>query len=269
MRDPDFWEQQRPAIEGIWGDLTGDQLQLRFEQDDAPADPPRQSRDPLPDHDCVALLSGGQDSFVGALALLDTGRQPLLLSHSASGAVNAAQNAVEAILRARDPQLKRVKLGAGKARDRPFPGLESSQRGRTFLFVGAAAVLAALGGSGEVVLNENGVMALHLPLTAARIGSLSTHTASPPILERMAALASRVLGSSVRVANELIGLTKPKVVGRAVALGYGGDMNQTVSCWQMGLTKELVAPFGLGGSCSSSLDGTGRGRCPRRQALGR
>ena len=147
VRDPDFWEQQRPAIEGIWGDLTGDQLQLRFEQDDAPADPPRQSRDPLPDHDCVALLSGGQDSIVGALALLDTGRQPLLLSHSASGAVNAAQNAVEAILRARDPQLKRVKLGAGKARDRPFPGLESSQRGRTFLFVGAAAVLAALGGS--------------------------------------------------------------------------------------------------------------------------
>ncbi len=36
-----------------------------------------------------------------------------------------------------------------------------------------------------------------------------------------------------------------------------------------GFTKELVAPFGLGGSCSSSLDGTGRGRCPRRQALGR
>ena len=37
----------------------------------------------------------------------------------------------------------------------------------------------------------------------------------------------------------------------------------------LGLTKELVAPFGLGGSCSSSLDGTGRVRCSRRQALGR
>jgi hypothetical protein len=237
VRDPDFWEQQRPTIEGIWGDLTGDQLQVRFEQDDSPADPPRQSRDPLPDHDCVALVSGGQDSFIGALVLLDGGRHPLLLSHSASGAVNAAQNSVEAILRTVDPHLKRLKLGAGKARDRPFPGLESSQRSRTFLFVGAAAVLAALGGSGQVVLNENGVMALHLPLTAARIGSLSTHTASPPILERMGALASTVLGSTVRVTNELIGLTKPEVVGRAVALGYGDKMDQTVSCWQIGRTS--------------------------------
>jgi len=223
VRDPDFWEQHRPAIEGIWTDLTGDELKLRFEQEDSPADPPRQGRTPLPDHDCVTLISGGQDSFVGALDLLDAGRRPLLLSHSASGAVNAAQNAVEAMLRGHQPQIKRLKLGAGKARGRDFPGMESSQRSRTFLFVGAAAVIAALAGSGEVVLNENGVMALHLPLTAARLGSLSTHTSS-------------ALGVPVQVINRLIGLTKPEVVARAIALGHGGDMAQTVSCWQIGRT---------------------------------
>lgn len=237
VRDPDYWEQQRPTIEGIWGDLTGDQLKVRFEQDDQPDDPPRQAREPFPDHDCVALLSGGQDSFAGTLHLLDAGRAPLLLSHSASGAVNAAQNAVEAIVRVIKPELRRVKLGAGKARDSDFPGMESSQRSRTLLFVGAAAVIAARAGSGEVTLNENGVMALHLPLTAARIGSLSTHTASPPILARMAALASDVLGSPVAVTNELVSLTKPEVVARAVALGHGGAMDQTVSCWQIGRTS--------------------------------
>lgn len=237
VRNPNFWEQQRPAIEGIWTDLTGDELQLSFEHDDAPDDPPRQSRMPFPDHDCVALLSGGQDSFVGALDLLDAGRRPLLVSHSASGAVNAAQNAVEAILVRKDADLKRVKLGAGKARDRDFPGLEPSQRSRTFLFVGAAAVVAARGGSNEVMLNENGVMALHLPLTAARIGSLSTHTASPPILERMATLATAVLREPIVVTNGLVGLTKPEVVERAVALGHAADMDQTVSCWQIGRTS--------------------------------
>jgi hypothetical protein len=237
VRDPDFWEQHRPVIEGIWTDLTGDDLQLRFEQDDAPNDPPRQSRTPFPAHDCVALISGGQDSFVGALDLLDVGRQPLLLSHSASGAVNAAQNAVEAILLAEDAGLKRIKLGAGKARDRDFPGLESSQRSRTLLFVGAAAVVAARAGSNEVVLNENGVMALHLPLTAARIGSLSTHTASPPILARMATLASAVLQAPIAVTNRLVGLTKPEVVLRAITLGHSADMDQTVSCWQIGRTS--------------------------------
>lgn len=237
VRNPDYWEQQRPTIEGIWNDLTGDQIGLRFEQDDQPNDPPRQAREPFPDHDCVALLSGGQDSFAGTLQLLDAGRAPLLLSHSASGAVNSAQNAVESIVRTVKPEIRRVKLGAGKARGRDFPGMESSQRSRTLLFVGAAAVIAARGGSGEVMLNENGVMALHVPLTAARIGSLSTHTASPPIVARMAALASDVLGSPVSVSNELVGLTKPEVVARAVVLGHGGDMDQTVSCWQIGRTS--------------------------------
>lgn len=237
VRNPDYWEQQRPTIEGIWSDLTGDQITLTFVQDDQPNDPPRQARDAFRDHDCVALLSGGQDSFAGTLHLLDQGRKPLLLSHSASGAVNSAQNAVKAIVRAVDPDLRRVKFGAGKARNSDFPGMESSQRSRTFLFVGAAAVIAARAGSGEVMLNENGVMALHLPLTAARIGSLSTHTASPPILARMAALASDVLATPVAVSNELIGLTKPEVVERAVDLGHGHHMDQTVSCWQIGRTS--------------------------------
>lgn len=236
-RDPDFWEQYRSAIEGIWTDLTSDELQLRFEQERAPANPPRMGRTPFPAHDCVALISGGQDSFTGALDLIDAGRRPLLLSHSAARAVNGAQNAVEAILRGLDPEITRLKLGAGKARDRPFPGTESSQRSRTFLFVGAAALVAAMGGSDEVVLNENGIMALHLPLTAARIGSLSTHTASPPILERMRSLASHVLGRPLRVENRLVAMTKPEVVGRAVALGQGANMAQTVSCWQIGRTS--------------------------------
>ena len=237
VRDPDFWEQHRSAIEGILVDLTSDELQLRFEQEPSPNAPPRMARTPFAAHDCVALISGGQDSFTGALDLLDDGRKPLLLSHSASGAVNGAQNAVEAILRGIDRDITRLKLSAGKARDRSFPGMESSQRSRTFLFVGVAALVAALAGSDEVVLNENGVMALHVPLTAARIGSLSTHTASPPILERMRALATAVLERPLRVENRLVNMTKPEVVGRAVALGHGADIVHTVSCWQIGRTS--------------------------------
>jgi hypothetical protein len=236
VRDPDFWSQYRASIEGIWGDLTADELQLRFEQDPEPAPAPRIRRTPLSEHDCVALVSGGQDSFTGALDLLDSGRRPLLLSHSASGAVNAAQNSIEMILRGVDPYVTRLKLGAQRTRDRPFPGMESSQRSRTFLFVGAASLLAALGGSDEVVLNEHGIMALHLPLTAARIGSLSTHTASPPILERMRILATDVLGRPLRLQNRLVGMTKPEVIARAVSLGHGQNMPQTVSCWQIGRT---------------------------------
>lgn len=237
VREPEFWESRRPLFERIWTDLTNDGLRIHFEQEDDPAPPPRQSKEPLPKHDCVALLSGGQDSYVGALDLITGGRRPLLVSHSASGAVNGAQNAVESSLRQLDPSVVRVKLGAGRARGADAPGEEPSQRSRTFLFVGAAALVAALGGSQEVLLNENGIMALHVPMTAARIGSLSTHTASPPILERMAALASDVFGKPLTVENRLVHLTKPEVVQRAVELEQAGHMVETVSCWQIGRTS--------------------------------
>jgi 7-cyano-7-deazaguanine synthase in queuosine biosynthesis len=237
VRDPAFWQDHRVELEGIWTDLTDDELRLHFELDATPAATPRMGQRPFADHDCVALVSGGQDSFAGVLDLLDAGRKPLMLSHSASGAVNHAQNAVEAIVAGIDPSITRLKLGALKTPGADFPGSESSQRSRTLLFVGAAALVAALAGSDEVVLNENGIMAVHVPLTPARVGSLSTHTASPPIVARMAALASAVLSRPVAVVNRLVHLTKPEVVGRAVALGHGGDMVQTVSCWQIGRTQ--------------------------------
>jgi 7-cyano-7-deazaguanine synthase in queuosine biosynthesis len=237
VRAPEFWERHRSLFERIWIDLTNDDLHIHFEQENDPADPPRQSKEPLPAHDCVALLSGGQDSYVGALDLIAQGRRPLLLSHSASGAVNAAQNAVESALRELDPSIVRLKLGAGRARGAEAPGEEPSQRSRTFLFVGAAALVAALGGSDEVFLNENGIMALHVPMTAARIGSLSTHTASPPIMDRMATLANNVFEKTLTVENRLVRMTKPEVVARAVELGHADRMVETVSCWQIGRTS--------------------------------
>lgn len=235
VRDPDYWNGRRSEIAGIWTDLTDDDLEIEFAAAANPRPAPRMGRTPFGDHDGVALLSGGQDSFVGALDLLSTGRTPLLLSHSASGATNTAQANVEQHLRAQQEDLHRMKLSARRKDD--FPGMESSQRSRTFLFVGAASIVAAVAGSNQVWLNENGIMALHLPLTAARIGSLSTHTASPPIVERMRALASDVLGADLRVDNLLVGMTKPEVVERAVALGASAQLQDTVSCWSIGRTR--------------------------------
>lgn len=237
VRDPGFWAVHKTTIEAIFGDLTDDQLELHFERDTEAPSAPRMSRTPFPEHGGVALLSGGQDSFAGALMLLAEGVRPLLLSHTASGATNTAQSAVEAFLRARDPNVRRVRLSARKAQNMALPGAESSQRSRTFLFVGAAAVVAACTGTNRVWLNENGIMALHLPLTPARIGSFSTHTASPPIVERIRGLASRVLEVTLTVENRLVALTKPEVVGEAVAFGAAEAMLDTVSCWQIGRTR--------------------------------
>lgn len=237
VREPEFWQQKRSAIEGVWVDLTGDALRLHFEQADNPQGAPRMGTTPFPEHDGVALVSGGQDSFVGTASLLSEGTIPLLLSHSASGATNSAQSAVEGVLRGFDNDLVRLKLSARQSSKGSIGGFEASQRSRTFLYLGAAAAVAAVGGSGQVWINENGVMAIHLPLTEARIGSFSTHTASPPIIDRIERLSSDILGSEINIINRLVGKTKPEVVELGVALGLSNRFAETVSCWKIGRTR--------------------------------
>jgi hypothetical protein len=238
VREPDFWFRHAVAFQEIFASLTADRLEIRFEPAQDPAPPPRQSRTAFPDHDSVALISGGMDSFVGVAEYVRGGGRPLLMSRPASGAENTAQADAEQVLRQWHGDLVRVRVSAGKARGGTFPPPDPSQRSRTFLFVGAASLVAVAGGSGRVLLNENGIMALHLPLTPARLGGLSTRTASPPILARIRTLASDALGSHVSVENPIVGLTKPEVAELALNGGYATDLMRTVSCWSIGRTRE-------------------------------
>jgi hypothetical protein len=113
-----------------------------------------------------------------------------------------------------------------------FGESENSQRARSLLFMGAAALIAGVAGFDEVYINENGVMAVHVPLTTARFGSLSTKTAYPPIVESVASIASAALGAtSLRIDNRLVCLTKPEVVAEAKGVGVEGGLSSTASCW--------------------------------------
>ncbi len=109
----------------------------------------------------------------------------------------------------------------------------NSQRSRSLLFLGVAALVASATGLHEVFINENGVMAVHAPMTAARIGSLSTRTASPSLLDSFSVLATDALGTPVCARNLLQQDTKPDVVGRGTALGVGTALANTISCWSI------------------------------------
>ena len=235
VRDPDYWSTQASTIESIFGDFTYDQLRLYFEPDPEPSPPPRQSSDAFPSFDCVALVSGGVDSFVGAAKLQSEGRTPLGVSHAAAGSISSAQSSVtEALCNVGGP-ITRVGITARK-HGPTFPTPEPSQRSRSFMFLAAALLVAAVEDRSDVFINENGIMAIHLPMTSARLGSLSTHTASPVTLERIETLASDVLGTQLNITNNLLPLTKPEVVDLGCHLGHANSLHQTVSCWAIGRT---------------------------------
>lgn len=131
----------------------------------------------------LSLFSGGLDSLIGSIDLLDHGRLPLLISHAGEGATSDAQSTLYNALK---------KHYAAVAFDRlriwmSFPkrlvagsGVEETTRGRSFLFF-ACGIFAGSGMGREFTLRvpENGLIALNVPLDPLRLGSLSTRTTHP------------------------------------------------------------------------------------------
>ena len=231
VRDPRFWSGHSAAFEDIFSSLTYDRLSLNFHGGATFAEPPRTRTDPFPEAECVALLSGGLDSFVGALELHAAGAKSLYLAGSGSGATNNSQNNVFEVMKTLDPSREMLQLIC--KRKTGFPGDEASQRSRSLLYVSSAALVATALGFRDVYVNENGIMAVHVPLTAARLGSFSTRTAVPRVLDQMATLATNALDAPVTIKNKLIDMTKTEVVERAEALGHAADVDKTVSCWSI------------------------------------
>jgi 7-cyano-7-deazaguanine synthase in queuosine biosynthesis len=227
LREPAVFEAHIVALQEVFADLTGDRLRIHLHPDPDPMPAPRYGKE-WPDFDSVALFSGGVDSFVGAARLLQEGRRPLLLSHG-SGANTTPQRLARNALTETFGSSPDARVSTNQMDG--FPEAEESQRARSLLFMGAAALVAAVQGVEDVYINENGVMAVHVALTPARFGSLSTKTAYPPIVERIEAIAAAVLGGPLRIRNNLIGETKPEVVTGAKGLGVDGALAQTASCW--------------------------------------
>jgi 7-cyano-7-deazaguanine synthase in queuosine biosynthesis len=239
-RRPDYWQRFAISLQELFGQLTYDNLVLHFKPEENPLPPPRQKKQAFRFADCIALFSGGMDSFVGSLLLQKQGRFPMLVSHSLSSAARRAQRHLFSVLTAAGAVGSRATILAqrkGQGRSEAEFGSETSQRSRSLLFLAAASLVAAVLKVREVYINENGVLAVHVPMTPARLGSYSTRTAWPALLERFGQTATDALGTQVEVHNNLLHLTKPEVAGEGIRLGHTKALAETISCWSIGRTN--------------------------------
>jgi len=102
VSDPVRWTGAIPTLTKTLNFLTGDRWTVGFR-----AQPPRfativQEAPPTllaPPFDVVSLFSGGLDSLIGAIDLLEGGATPLLVSHFGEGATSDAQGKLFAVLK--------------------------------------------------------------------------------------------------------------------------------------------------------------------------
>lgn len=192
------WQGSAPFLERLLTFLTGDRWTVHLREAPRtyrPLAAPAGRHPRLVVADTVCLLSGGLDSFVGALDLLDAGHRLAFVGHQSSGggATSRAQAAIAGILEGaygkdRVPYL-RLFVSPPPLRGRRS---ESSTRSRSFLFLGLALATVSGIGASRLVVPENGFISLNVPLTPSRLGSLSTRTTHPHFIGLLNDLLSQL-----------------------------------------------------------------------------
>jgi 7-cyano-7-deazaguanine synthase in queuosine biosynthesis len=133
-----------------------------------------------------------------------------------------------------------IKVYGRKHAKYPFPtdeNRENTQRTRSFLFLAIAALCARRCKFNRVVyMAENGQFAIHLPLTAARVGPFSTHTADPKFVKIMEGVLKILLNNpSFEITNPFVFLTKAEVFG-VLPAPLKKAAEASASCWMISRT---------------------------------
>jgi len=127
------------------------------------------------------------------------------------------------------------RIGARNNNDFPFPSdqeREETQRTRSLIFLALAVLTARRCGFHQVVvIAENGQLAIHLPLTAARISAFSTHTANPEYVDLIGGVFSKLLNFDVTLTNPFLYSTKAEVVQHLNGIP-DAIVEESVSCWK-------------------------------------
>jgi 7-cyano-7-deazaguanine synthase in queuosine biosynthesis len=260
VRRTDLWSHL-PIIESLTDVLsyfTEDKWELEFAGRGISTTPPVQRLLPMLGPVRVCLFSGGLDSLIGlAAAAMQDGEGTLL--------------PVSVGLSSRLLHLQRELLAQAARRCRMVPLIvpfrlhqriparvteEKSQRTRGFLFGSYAAIAAWLAEAEEILVFENGVGAINLPLTPSQVGAQSTRSTHPVGLHKLGRFLSLLTESEIRFRLPHLFATKGEGCRLLAGSRFSDLAAQTVSCDSFPLRIEEMRQCGV---CSSCL--------LRRQAL--
>ncbi len=181
------------------------------------------------DTNTFCMLSGGLDSFIGAINLLTNGVKPIFVGNYNGGkGVSVYQNKVINILSDHFHYSKGLFYQFYAA---PLKGIEESTRSRSFMFFSHAILLAScMDHPVDLCIPENGVISLNIPLTIHRAGSLSTRTTHPYYISLLKKILKE-LNISVNLYNPFQFLTKGEMMLQCLDFDFLKNNYQwTMSC---------------------------------------
>jgi hypothetical protein len=221
------WDSVKEHLESTLRFLTGDTYDFHFVQGSRSVTEFKFEK--RSDHS-VLLFSGGLDSLAGFKWMIDGKLKPLLVSHPAMGLISGVQKELVSHLRnIVGSNLPWYQIRATSAYGSGLTEKEHTQFSRSFLYLTMGATLALTLGIDKEFICENGIMALNIPLTVARITN-NTRTVHPKFLVMYQELLDSLFGHCVSICNPFVERTKGEVVRLLDSNGYRDLVKIAVSC---------------------------------------
>lgn len=217
LQDPSAWSDEMvDTFADLLSSLTGDKWNLEILQDTSPNRLVPAEDLALNPASRVALLSGGLDSFAGAVLSRST-EGMLYLGHWSQPAVKEAQNYLKSWFAINGHPIDYEQVLLRLAKDTK---IERTTRSRSLLFMALAVALATARGAHTVEVPENGHTSINPPLGPERGGALSTRSTHPRTIARFNSVLV-ALGIDVAVENPHAYRTKGELVALAATAAIG------------------------------------------------
>jgi len=192
----------------------------------------------------ISLFSGGLDSLVGAVDLLEAlsaRKRLLLVSHfdSNSAGPNTDQRTLssylETIYKNKSDWIQAKVYLSHHDVDAEKIEIETSYRSRSILFIAIGSYLQnSVKNSRNLIIPENGTISLNYPMTPSRSSSLSTRTTHPYFFLKIQELFDQI-GIKCNLVNPYTFFTKGEVVANCKNLpNLQGIFQSSVSCSKSG-----------------------------------
>ena len=182
VTNTDLWEGVQPDLEQMLSFLSGDKWEILFrERTVTRTTQPQLIQNPN-GITRVSLLSGGLDSFIGAIDLLESKEKVAFVSHYKRGSESPKQTAITKALNQQygNGNFQNYKFFVQPNQAHSLASKEDTSRARSFLFLALGLTVAnSLEDQIELIVPENGLISLNVPLTQTRLSSHSTRTTHP------------------------------------------------------------------------------------------
>lgn len=232
------WNNNKSLLESMLSYLSGDKWKMEFRKREfTKAELKTQSKFGVRKKHSelitkrISMFSGGLDSFIGAIDALEEEKQDniIFISHYGGGkGVKEYQDKLRGKL-CKEYEVSEEQFFNFYAAARN--GLEDTTRTRSFMFFcHAIAIATCFNNSVELLIPENGLISLNIPLTNSRLGSSSTRTTHPFYLE-MFQMILKNLAIDVTLRNSYQFKTKGEMILSCKNLKFlTENISDTMSC---------------------------------------